>query len=93
MFWHVERGQVKDRIGQHGSNANMVPVHGDKGEMLQSRHELLKQAEEKRKVAMIQQEGLVKSKHVKCMSIGSCHDMSFVGSFGWADRAAESFDC
>jgi len=100
VFWHVERGQVKDRIGQHGSNANMVPVHGDKGEnteikeeidgfkeenddpekvkeekaqailaiqknqeMLQSRHELLKQAEEKRKVAMIQQEGLVKSKH------------------------------
>lgn len=100
VFWHVERGQVKDRIGQHGSNPNMVLVHGVKAdntevkeeideskeanddpekvkeekaqailaiqknqEMLQNRHELLKQAEEKRKVAMIQQEGLVKSKH------------------------------
>merc|ERR1712050_628514 len=31
--------------------------------MLQTKHELIKQAEEKRKSAMVQQEGLLKSKH------------------------------
>ena len=34
-------------------------------EMLQTKHELIKQAEEKRKSAMVQQEGLLKSKHVR----------------------------
>jgi len=97
VFWHMDKGHVKERLGQH--NANMVLVHGDRltktvvndeaatvegegdaekvkedkaqailaiqknQEMLQTKHELLKQAEEKRKTAMIQQEGLLKSKH------------------------------
>jgi len=99
VFWHMEKGHVKDRLGQH-NNSNMVLVHGDRltktvvnedataadgepentekakedkaqailaiqknQEMLQTKHELLKQAEEKRKSAMVQQEGLLKSKH------------------------------
>jgi len=97
VFWHMEKGHVKERLGQH-NNANMVLVHGDRltktvindeategeagdaekakedkaqailaiqknQEMLQVKNELLKQAEEKRKTAMVQQEGLLKSKH------------------------------
>merc|ERR1719422_1645468 len=99
VFWHTEKGHVKERLGQH-NNANMVLVHGDgltktvvneeatptegetgdsekakedkaqailaiqkNQEMLQTKHELIKQAEEKRKSAMVQQEGLLKSKH------------------------------
>lgn len=99
VFWHMEKGHVKERLGQHG-NANMVLVHGERltktvinedaataegengdaerakedkaqailaiqknQEMLQTKHELIKQAEEKRKTAMVQQEGLLKSKH------------------------------
>eukprot|EP00092_Neocalanus_flemingeri_P038304 GFUD01041698.1.p1 GENE.GFUD01041698.1~~GFUD01041698.1.p1 ORF type:complete len:849 (+),score=259.17 GFUD01041698.1:41-2587(+) len=99
VFWHMEKGHVKERLGQH-NNANMVLVHGDRltktvineeasaaegengdaekvkedkaqailaiqknQEMLQTKHDLLKQAEEKRKSAMLQQEGLLKSKH------------------------------
>ena len=102
VFWHnMEKGQVKDRLGQHG-NANMVLVHGagtetevgeeadgdeqdhsedpekvkeDKAqailaiqknqEMLQEKNDLIKKAEEKRKNALVQQEGLLKSKHVR----------------------------
>ena len=102
VFWHnMEKGQVKDRMGQHG-NANMVLVHGegtetevgeeadgdeqdhsedpekvkeDKAqailaiqknqEMLQEKNDLIKKAEEKRKNALVQQEGLLKSKHVR----------------------------
>ena len=104
VFWHMEKGHVKDRLGQH-NNSNMVLVHGDRltktvvnedataadgehenaekakedkaqailaiqknQEMLQTKHELLKQAEEKRKSAMVQQEGLLKSKHVSYQS-------------------------
>ena len=29
MFWHMEKGHVKERLGQHG-NANMVLVHGER---------------------------------------------------------------
>lgn len=101
VFWHMDKGHVKERLGQH-NNSNMVLVHGDKltktvqnedatpegenanpedtekakedkaqailaiqknQEMLQTKHELLKKAEEKRKTAIAQQEGLLKSKH------------------------------
>merc|ERR1719318_2287995 len=94
VFFHTDKGHVKDRLGQHG-NANMVLVHGagaendvkeesgdsedpekakeDKAqailaiqknqEMLQTKHEMIKKAEEKRKTALVQQEGLLKSKH------------------------------
>merc|ERR1712106_1052967 len=99
VFWHMEKGHVKERLGQH-NNANMVLVHGERltktvinedaataegeagdaekakedkaqailaiqknQEMLQTKHDLIKQAEEKRKSAMLQQEGLLKLKH------------------------------
>ena len=29
VFWHTEKGHVKERLGQH-NNANMVLVHGDR---------------------------------------------------------------
>ena len=29
VFWHMEKGHVKERLGQH-NNANMVLVHGER---------------------------------------------------------------
>lgn len=89
MFWHSEKGNVKDRLGNsmaqnQGKFSRTISNDEKKAEldpekakemkaqemlaikknqeMLQTKNELLKKAEEKRKVVMAQQGGILKSK-------------------------------
>ena len=99
VFWHMDKGSVKERLGATPGNPNIsltsltktITNEGAEGtaeveteadtpekvkekkdkaiegiqknhEMIQLKHDLLKKAEEKRKEALVQQEGLIKSK-------------------------------
>ena len=108
VFWHMDKGSVKERLGATPGNPNIslttltktitnegvegtaaevetetdtpekVKEKKDKAieaiqknqEMIQLKHDLLKKAEEKRKEALVQQEGLIKSKQT-LMEVGS----------------------
>ena len=68
-------------------------------EMLQAKNELMKKAEEKRKAAMAQQGGILKSKRVSKIyyflskTNKLSHISLFTGFIGWSHRAAKSINC
>ena len=66
---NVDQGEAGDAEKAKEDKAQAILAIQKNQEMLQVKNELLKQAEEKRKTAMVQQEGLLKSKHVSIHSI------------------------
>ena len=61
----ILQGETGDAERAKEDKAQAILAIQKNQEMLQTKHELIKQAEEKRKTAMVQQEGLLKSKHVR----------------------------
>ena len=59
------QGEAGDAEKAKEDKAQAILAIQKNQEMLQTKHDLIKQAEEKRKSAMLQQEGLLKSKHVR----------------------------
>ena len=89
------QGEAEDAEKVKEDKAQAILAIQKNQEQLQTKHDLIKKAEEQRKSAMVQQEGLLKSKHVRFI-IYVCFILSMLlykGFAGWFDSAAESFDC
>ena len=89
------RGEAEDAEKAKEDKAQAILAIQKNQEQLQTKHDLIKKAEEQRKSAMVQQEGLLKSKHVRFI-IYFCFIRSMLlykGFAGWFDSAAESSYC